>query len=51
MTFTLAAVFYLVALILALIGAIFTPVNPRLTHATLAALAAGLLCSATGLGG
>jgi hypothetical protein len=50
MTLTLAAVFYLIALILAFVGAIFAPINPRITHATIAALAAGLFCQATGLG-
>jgi len=51
MTINAAAVFFLIAFILALVGAFIAPINPRVTHATIAALAAGLFCLATGLGG
>lgn len=51
MTINLAAVLYLIALILFLVNLIFAPLSPRVTQAGLAAVAAGLFCSATGLGG
>ncbi|HEX8108510.1 MAG TPA: hypothetical protein VF516_12340 [Kofleriaceae bacterium] len=51
MTINLAAIFYLVALVLAFIAAAFLPAHPRLLPAALGFVAAGLFCSATGLGG
>lgn len=50
----LAAVFYLIGLILFVIGAVFLyahPVSGRISMAGLACVSAGLFCSATGLGG
>lgn len=51
MTVNLAAVLYLVALILFIINAAFAPLSPRITQAGLACVAGGLFCSTTGLGG
>ncbi len=50
MTINLAAVFYLIALILAFIAAAFLPAHPRLLPAAVGFLSLGLFCSATGLG-
>lgn len=50
-TLTLAAVFYLVALILFVICAFFLPLfHPRLSYTAFACVAAGLLCQSIGLG-
>lgn len=50
MTINLAAIFYLVALVLAFIAATWAPAHPRLVPAAIGFLGAGLFCSATGLG-
>lgn len=50
MTFTLAALFFLLAIVLAVVLAVAAPLHPRLGHITIALVAAGLFCMATGLG-
>lgn len=50
MTVTAAAVFFALAAILALVLAAVAPLHPRFGHVTIALIAIGLFCMATGLG-